>query len=636
MTCRLLLVSLAGVLASIGSAAAACTDCSSFEPGVAWGAVMASPITEASGIVASRRNPGVLWIHNDGSRDRVFAVSTNGALLATFDFGKNVDDLEDLAAGPGPDAGTSYLYIGDIGGDAGTNTTRSEIKVIRIAEPRVELAWQTDPLTSDVAQADHIILLYPDGSYDAEVLLMDPLSGDIVVITKDPHLSRIYRANILTAGNRDTLTMEFVMTLGVTNLSAGDISPDGTEILLRREDFAMRWKRCDAEPIQVALSRPGQAVPVIGPPTEPNGEGIGFVASGSGYVTISEGIQPVIYFFQGTCDQPPQFTLKLSDQSVIVGGVARFEVMTTGYPTPAFSWRFNGQPLPEQQSSFLVLSNITAASAGEYEVTASNASGAVTSTARLTVRNQPNLRITEVMPAPAQNSAVDTADWWELTSFETEPVNLSGWRFNDNGGGFSDPFILPTGITIAPRESIVFVENLTPAQFRAWWGSAAVPPSVQIITYRGAGLGLGAGGDGLRLWNSTATDLADTVATVDFGAADPGVTFNFDPVSKQFGAKSQLGVNGVVRAAGGTDIGSPGKILGPAAPPTLTVKLAGETLRIEFDAEAGHRYRLQSRDDLTVGSWNPTGDILDAATNTRAFFDKPATDNARFYQVTAE
>lgn len=636
MKCRFLLFSVAGVFASIGSAAGACTDCADFEPGLAWGAVTASPIAEASGIVASRRNPGVLWVHNDGSRDHVFAVRTNGALLATFDFGKNVDDVEDLAAGPGPEVGASYLYIGDIGGDVGTNTTRSEIKVIRIAEPRVDLAWETDPLASDVAQADHINLRYPDGSYDAEVLLMDPLSGDIIVITKDPSVSRVYRANVLTAGNRDALMMEFVMTLPFTNLSAGDISPDGAEILLRREDVAMRWKRCDAEPIQVALSRPGQAVPVIGPPAEPNGEGIGFVASGNGYVTISEGIQPVIYFFQGTCDQPPQFTLKLADQSAVAGGTTRFEVMTTGYPDPAFTWRFNGQPLPGQQNSFLVLSNVTVTNAGEYEVTAANALGAVASTARLTVRDQPNLRITEVMPAPAQNAILDTADWWELTSFETEPVNLSGWRFNDNSGGLSDAFTLLSGITIAPRESIIFVENLTPAQFRAWWGSATIPSSVQIVNYRGAGLGLGAGGDGLRLWNGTATDPVDTVASVDFGAADPGVSFNFDPVSKQFGAKSQLGVNGVVQAEGGTDVGSPGRILGRPAPPTLTVSLAGETLRIEFDAEAGHRYLLQSRDDLTVGSWNRTGDIFDATTNACGAFEKPAADNQRFFQVTAE
>src|SRR5262245_36786075 len=60
-------------------------------------------LTEASGLVASRQNPGVLWTHNDsGSGATVFALSTNGVLLGRcydpFGFGGN---YEDIALGPG-------------------------------------------------------------------------------------------------------------------------------------------------------------------------------------------------------------------------------------------------------------------------------------------------------------------------------------------------------------------------------------------------------------------------------------------------------------------------------------------------------------------------------------------------------
>src|SRR5262245_60865183 len=78
---------------------AACPACASFEAGVVSGTVSFGALTEASGIAASKRNPGVLWTHNDGSQGRIWAISTNGARLATYDI-NNVDDLEDIAVGP--------------------------------------------------------------------------------------------------------------------------------------------------------------------------------------------------------------------------------------------------------------------------------------------------------------------------------------------------------------------------------------------------------------------------------------------------------------------------------------------------------------------------------------------------------
>src|SRR5881394_1013410 len=56
-----------------------------FGSGVAVGRVTDGSVTEASGLAASRRNPGVLWTHNDaGSTPRLFALSTNGTLLRSF------------------------------------------------------------------------------------------------------------------------------------------------------------------------------------------------------------------------------------------------------------------------------------------------------------------------------------------------------------------------------------------------------------------------------------------------------------------------------------------------------------------------------------------------------------------------
>ncbi|MBI5387211.1 MAG: lamin tail domain-containing protein [Verrucomicrobia bacterium] len=615
---------------------AACTNCVSFAPGAALGTVASNNLTEASGLAASRRNPGVLWTHNDGSKQSIYALGTNGARLATFDMNKNVDDVEDIAVGPGPGLAASYLYVGDIGGNQGTNTVRSDVKIVRIPEPAVDLTWEANPRSPDFDGVETFTLVYPDGSYDAEGLMVDPISGDLFVVTKQPGAARIYRANLTGATNKATLAMEFIRSQAFSLASAADISADGTQITLRREDFAMLWQRCDNEAVGTALARDGQSIPVIGPPTEPNGEGFGFLADGTGYVTISEGVASVIYFFASLCPAPPRFTLALSNASVFAGGSIQFRSVAVGLPAPTFSWRFNGQSLAGQTGSTLSLSNLAATNAGQYQIVASNSSGVATSMAMLVVRPKPDLRITEVLSAAAASPGVPTGDWWELTSFESQPVSLTGWRFNDADGVLADAYVFGGTLVIGPGESVVFVEGLTAAQFRNWWGASSLSPALQIVTYTGNGLSLGANGDGLRLWNETTTDTNDTVARVSFGAATAGVTFNYDPLTGTFGGLSVLGAHGVFRASIAPDIGSPGNILAPVVPPLLHSSLAGGRIRIGFGAIPGHHYFLESRNDLEAGTWDPTGDTLQATNGQGVFFEKEAAANHRFYRVRGE
>lgn len=286
-------------------AQAACEPCTSFQPGIVWGVTSINALSEASGIASSARNSGVLWTHNDGSRKRVFAVSTNGATLSNFSFDESVDDVEDMAVGPGPAAGASYLYFGDIGGNNHSGDKREDVQIIRIPEPTVDLAWASSPRSSDFAGVETFTLVYPDGEYDAETLLVDPITADVFVVTKENNSARVYRANLNAAANGSTLDLTFVQTVDFAKASGGDISADGKQIALRREDAAMVWTRCDNEAIDTAFGRAGQGIPVIGTPTEENGEAIAFLRDGSGYVTISEGDDQPIHFFRANCTQPP-------------------------------------------------------------------------------------------------------------------------------------------------------------------------------------------------------------------------------------------------------------------------------------------------------------------------------------------
>jgi hypothetical protein len=277
-----------------------------FGPGVAVGRVTDGNVTEASGLAASRRSPGVLWTHNDaGSSPRLFALSTNGAVLRTLRLAKAQEgDFEDVAIGPGPRADIDYLYFADIGDN---DVDRENVRVYRVPEPAIYPYFAASPSIETASNDVEIVLEYPDGPHDAEALLVDPLTGDLFIATKQRGVSQIYRATRSQIESNSTVRLERVRQIDFDVVSGGAISFDGREIILRREDFAQLWVRASGESVVDALGRSPMRIPVFGPPTEPNGEGISFHPTGLGYYTLSEGSGQRIYFFPRTSGEaPPQ------------------------------------------------------------------------------------------------------------------------------------------------------------------------------------------------------------------------------------------------------------------------------------------------------------------------------------------
>jgi len=75
-----------------------------------------------------------------------------------------------------------------------------------------------------------------------------------------------------------------------------------------------------------------------------------------------------------------------NSQTVATGRTATFSFPATGGPTPTFQWYLNGTAVAGATNSTLVVNGATAADAGTYTCTATNASGALTSSgATLTV-----------------------------------------------------------------------------------------------------------------------------------------------------------------------------------------------------------------------------------------------------------
>jgi len=267
-----------------------------FLPGVQVGTVGTTAVNEASGLAGSRANPDVLWTHNDsGDSARAFALNTQGTLLGTYNIlGAGAVDWEDMTVGPGPLAGQQYLYLGDIGDNsANRGVSRPPIVVYRVAEPAVS-AGQS-PVNVNLTGAAAFTLSYPDGARDAETLMVDPLTGDLYVVSKREARSRVYRVPAAQLVDGATITMEFKAELDWGGTTGGDISPDGTEVLIRRYADAALWRRPGSGNLWDAFPGSPFAVPLR---SEPQGEAIAFDAQGSGYFTVSEGTNQPIYYFE--------------------------------------------------------------------------------------------------------------------------------------------------------------------------------------------------------------------------------------------------------------------------------------------------------------------------------------------------
>jgi len=300
-------------LVSLSSSCASLAKSEAFLPGRPMGKIESDALRELSGIAASRRNPGVLYVHNDsGAAPRIYAINEKAQLLGACQVqGATERDWEDIAVGPGPDPNRSCVYIGDIGDNA---AKRPEIIVYRVPEPKVDAVTPFGQMTTGLADA--LRLVYPDKPRDAETLLVDPLTRDIYVISKRDLAPRVYRA-AYPQSTTQQVKLEQVAVLPLGSFpTGGDVSPDGRRVIVRGMFNAALWERPAGEGALSSKSRVGNPVPLwqafLGQPkaipiaAEPQGEAICFDRQGAGYFTISEGSHPTLYYFAPTEPNTPK------------------------------------------------------------------------------------------------------------------------------------------------------------------------------------------------------------------------------------------------------------------------------------------------------------------------------------------
>jgi hypothetical protein len=189
---------------------------------------------------------------------------------------------------------------------------------------------------------------------------------------------------------------------------------------------------------------------------------------------------------------------------------------------------------------------------------------------------QAQLAFTEVAPWSSGNSPV-AADWFEITNFGSEAVDLTGFRVDDASNSFAASVALVGVVSLAPGQSALFVEGAAAnANFLSTWFGANAPAGLLVGRYSGSGIGLSTGGDALNLFNAAGTLLT----RVDFGASPASAPFaTFDNAAGASGVTlstlSVVGLNGAFVAAAGGEIGSPGTVGVIPEPGTWALMLAG-------------------------------------------------------------
>ena len=250
----------------------------SFEASVNLGSIQNTSLQEISGIAGSYLTKDAYWVEQDsGNPNAIYLFDKGGVQLGSAELTYQANrDWEDIATGPGPKSGVNYIYLAEIG----DNKARYPTKYIyRFAEPSISASTPNVKVTT----VDIISFHFPDATKNAETVMVDPLTKDIYVISKED------AATLYVAKYPQDLAKEFALVkigvLPISTVTAGDISPDGTEVLIKNYSTIYYWKKSGNETIGQLMKKKPILLPYS---VEPQGEAICWGVDGSGYYTTSE------------------------------------------------------------------------------------------------------------------------------------------------------------------------------------------------------------------------------------------------------------------------------------------------------------------------------------------------------------
>ncbi len=249
-----------------------------FETAIITGIIADSMLVEASGIAASATNPGYFWVINDsGNTPTLFLIDSLGKVIRQF-YLRNTDniDWEDVTVIKKDGDDRYQLIIADIGDNYGI---RPYIQLFVFDEPPVN---QKSGNFIDNYQTYKYV--FEDGARDAEAILVDPVSNEIFIVSKRERQVGVYAVPAMhRQSTADTLRL--VCRLPFNNITAGSISSNGQDIVLKNYNAIFHWSRENNSAIPETLQMPHEMIDYI---IEPQGEAITWNREGTGFYTLSE------------------------------------------------------------------------------------------------------------------------------------------------------------------------------------------------------------------------------------------------------------------------------------------------------------------------------------------------------------
>lgn len=221
------------------------------------------------------------------------------------------------------------------------------------------------------------------------------------------------------------------------------------------------------------------------------------------------------------------------------------------------------------------------------------------------------LAVTEIMPSSNDANSAINKDWFEITNYGTDPINLAGFSWDDDS--WAPGTVVFPSVTVAPGEAIVVaqIDAANEAAFRAAWN---LGPWVQVLTNQSftvAQPGFSANGDGVALFDTSATPIE--ICRAAYTSALAGFSVEFDTACTYLG-NAAVGVRGAYASTGG-DIGSPGNQsigmneLGIA----FTVRPNPTTgmLRLTLPVDASYEVVVRNLNGQVLATSNVNGILMD-------------------------
>lgn len=265
------------------------------------GTMRSAELREASGLAASSRNPGFLWVVNDsGAKPEVHLIETSGRYRGktTLTKSRNVDweDLASFQLG-----GKSYL----LAADTGDNESKRDSCTLHVFyEPELPAADKTLDHQSRVQW--QIRFRYEDGPRDCESVAVDATAGKILLLSKRTDVPYVYELPLKPENDTKVLTARRIGSTSVqappesripfANQPTGlDLTPDASLAAVVTYYGVFVFPRKPDESWAAAFER----APIsLGPHLLRQAEAIAFSKDGSSIFAASEGTPSPIIRFQ--------------------------------------------------------------------------------------------------------------------------------------------------------------------------------------------------------------------------------------------------------------------------------------------------------------------------------------------------